>query len=91
MLLNSIKSSKTHKRYNKHGSIQNHSQLKINMSEKCYNQHKLQVTKNSNREMLNEFVEYNLSMLTKKRIKPEIVDLLLFPVNVANKGTIQRL
>lgn len=63
----------------------------LTMSEKCYNQHKLQVTKNSNREMLNECVDYNLSMLTKNRIKPEIVDLLLFPVNVANKGTIQRL
>lgn len=41
--------------------------------------------------MLNQFIEYNLSMLTKRRIKPEIVDLLLFPVSVANKGTIQRL
>lgn len=45
MLLNYMKSSKTHKIYNKLGSVQTHSQLKINMSEKCYNQHKLQVAK----------------------------------------------
>lgn len=45
MLLNYMKSSKTHKIYNKLGSVQTHSQLKINMSEKCYNEHKLQVAK----------------------------------------------